>query len=151
VDRTSCCWGWNFDSTLVYQVLPGQPAFLMHHASPPTADDLVAASDAPASPQLFPLNRACGTLGYTISPLDAGRLLAFCTPLRPMRLYEQEAAATWTSRGIDLMMSVFYPRLRAYVSVPPLGLRPIARPIRRPGRWSPRGLPSGSLGFRWWS
>jgi GR25 family glycosyltransferase involved in LPS biosynthesis len=117
-------WGWNFDSSLVFQVLPGQPAFLMHRERPPTADDLEAASHAPASPQLFRLNRACGTLCYTISPKGAANLLAHCTPLRPFRIKILEAAATWPNCGIDVMMSAFYPQLQAYVSVPPLAISP---------------------------
>jgi len=117
-------WGWNFDSSLVFQVLPGQPAFLMHRERPPTADDLTAASRAPASPQLFRLNRACGTLCYTIAPKGAARLLAHCTPLRPLRIRILEAAATWPNCGIDVMMSAFYPQLQAYVSLPPLSISP---------------------------
>jgi hypothetical protein len=115
-------WGWLFDSTLVYQVLPGQPAFLLHRERTPNADDFAAASQGPASPQLFRLNRACGTMGYTISPQGAARLLAHCTPLRPLRLYAPEVATAWPVGGIDMMMSVFYPQLQAYVSVPPLAM-----------------------------
>jgi GR25 family glycosyltransferase involved in LPS biosynthesis len=119
-------WGWNFDSSLVFQVLPGLPAFLLHRERPPTAGDLYAAAQAPASPQLFRLNRACGTLAYTVSPKGAAQLLAHCTPLRPLRIPVLEAATTWPNTGIDMMMSAFYAQLQAYVSVPPLAISPNA-------------------------
>jgi GR25 family glycosyltransferase involved in LPS biosynthesis len=117
-------WGWNFDSSLVFEVLPGHPAFLTHRERTPSADDLAAAAGGPAAAQLFRLKRACGTLCYTVSPAGAARLLTFCTPLRPLWIPVPEVAGSWPNRGIDLMMSALYAQIQAYVAVPPLAISP---------------------------
>jgi GR25 family glycosyltransferase involved in LPS biosynthesis len=115
-------WGWNFDSWLIFQVLPGLPECLLFGDPTVTADNLTAAS--PEASRLFPLDRARGTLCYTVSPKGAAGLLALCRPVRPTPIYMAEAAVNLPNSGIDLMMSMFYPRLRAYVSVPPLAISP---------------------------
>jgi glycosyl transferase, family 25 len=117
-------WGWNFDSWLVFQVLPGRPACLVHGTGSVTDADLGAASHASASPQLFRLDRACGTLCYTISPNGAARMLAHCRPLRPLPIFLPELRVNVANSGIDLMMSTAYSQMRAYVSVPPLAISP---------------------------
>ena len=117
-------WGWLLNSMLELQIFPGQPAFLCHGPTPPGVADFVATSSAPGSGNLFRLNRACGTMCYTISPKGAARLLALCTPLRRARLYLPEAPAGWPVDGIDIMMCLFHPTLNSYISVPPLVMSP---------------------------
>jgi GR25 family glycosyltransferase involved in LPS biosynthesis len=117
-------WGWNFDSWLVFQVLPNQLVCLLHGEGSITAADLQAAAHAPASPQLFRLDRACGTLCYTISPAGAARMLAHCTPLRTLPVFLPQIPTVVRNCGIDVMMSTIYPLLQAYVSVPPLAISP---------------------------
>jgi glycosyl transferase family 25 len=127
-------WGWNFDSWLVFDVLPGQPAFLMHAKKPVTAETLAAAAQAPASAQLFRLYRACGTLCYTISPKGAAGLLGRCRPLQSLQVVMPEVRLSVPNRGIDLAMSAVYPQMIAYVSVPPLAISPNAKDGRDVGR-----------------
>ncbi len=122
-------WGWNFDSWLVFQILPGRPAFLMHGKQPVTSADLAAAESLPASPQLFRLYRACGTLSYTISPKGAAGMLARCRPLRPYPILMPEIKLRLANRGIDLMMSAMYPQMQAYVSLPPLAVSPHVKAV----------------------
>jgi GR25 family glycosyltransferase involved in LPS biosynthesis len=118
-------WGWLFNSMLVFQIFPGQPAFLRHGSETPSVADFAAAPLAARSGHLFRLNRACGALCYTISPRGAARLLALCTPLRILRLEVPEAAAGWwPTIGIDILMSAFYPALNAYINIPPLAMSP---------------------------
>ena len=118
-------WGWPFNSMLVFQIFPGQPAYLRHGSVLPSAADFAAASRPAGSSHLFRLNRACGTICYTISPRGAARLLALCTPMRHLRLEVPESANGWRpANGIDTLMSVFYPTLKAYISVPPLAMSP---------------------------
>jgi hypothetical protein len=108
----------------VIQVLPGRPAFLLNGKEPVTAARLAAAANLPASPQLFRHYRACGSLCYTISHNGAAQMLAHCKPLRPLSIAMPEVGLSVKNRGIDLMMSAVFPRMLAYVSLPPLAISP---------------------------
>ncbi len=116
-------WGWNFDSTLALRLLPGVRSYVMHDGLDAAAG--VTPADLAAGPaRLYPLERAMGTLCYTISPAGAARLLAHCTPIRQMALCFQETAVAFVNVGIDTMMAATYPALRAHVSLPPLAVSP---------------------------
>jgi GR25 family glycosyltransferase involved in LPS biosynthesis len=117
-------WGWNFDGWMVFQALPGGPACLVHNDRFLTAEDFAAASGTAASPRLFRLDYACGTLCYTISPQGAARMLDYCRPIRPLSVLLPEARAKLPNLGVDLMMSSTYSRTQSYVSVPPLVISP---------------------------
>jgi hypothetical protein len=71
---------------------------------PVTAENLAAAAQASASPQLFRLYRACGTLCYTISTKGAAGLLVRCRPLQPLQVVMPEVRLSVPNRGIDLAM-----------------------------------------------
>ena len=113
-------WGWNFDSILCVELLPGiAPCALL-------ADQLqlrqkieeFQARPIPAMP--IKLLRAFGAVAYSVSAAGAHNLMRLCLPIRPAEILFPVINQVASNNGIDMMMSVAYPRLQAFVSVPPL-------------------------------
>ena len=113
-------WGWGFDALMTFDLLPGYShctsAFdqeSLRKRSPHFSTERVES-------RLFRLRAGFGTIGYSISPRGARRLLDYCMPLRPMSLQYPGYERTLANTGIDNMMVQLYPRMAAYVAVPPL-------------------------------
>ncbi len=113
-------WGYNFDTTLTFQILPGistcQATFdqeslrhkigLFHQAHvPSTAYRLVC---------------ALGTPGYTVSAGGAARLLAACVPLRQTTNFYPGLNRWLPDRSIDFRLNALHAAMATYVAVPPL-------------------------------
>ena len=74
------------------------------------------------------MRQAFGIMCYSISPKGANALMEHALPLRDMEiLIPRVGRDTGPPRiipnaGIDIVMSAAYPRLQAFVSVPPLAI-----------------------------
>jgi len=117
-------WAWNFDSYLGFDLLPGVSTCLAafdQHAMRAGAERF---QDEQPSPRLYRLLRAFGTPCYTISPKGAALLRRQCLPVREMSVYFPGLERYLPNTGLDIMMNDAYPRLRAFVSFPPLAITP---------------------------
>ena len=117
-------WGYNADTTLTFDLLPGvTPCSASFHQDGVRA----AAGGWPGrdvQARLFPNLRSLGTVCYSVSPRGAARLIGFCLPFRPMETMHPGMDRPLCNDGIDNMMAHLWPQMRAYVSVPPLVLTP---------------------------
>ena len=113
-------WGWGFDAYMTFDLLPGYS----HCTSTFDQETLRKRSQHFSAEQiesrLFRIRSGFGTIGYSISPRGARRLLDFCMPLRPMSLHYPGYPKPLPNTGIDNMMAQLYPHMAAYVAVPPL-------------------------------
>jgi len=71
---------------------------------------------------LFKLLNCFGTPCYTISPRGARSLLDHCVPISKCLVSLERFGIVNQNEGIDSLMNGWYPRAKAYVSVPPLAL-----------------------------
>jgi GR25 family glycosyltransferase involved in LPS biosynthesis len=113
-------WGWNFDSILWLDLMPGISPCLAtfdQDQMRKAADDYQRQN---LSPFLFPLLRSYGTVCYTVSPTGAKRLLENGLPLRPFTLPFPTINPQFPNNGIDIVMNSLYSSIHAYVSFPPL-------------------------------
>ena len=115
-------WGWNFDSYLLFELLPGVSNCLAAFDQEQMRAGLAAFQTAPVSPHLFRLQRAFGCPCYSVSAKGAAKLRRHCIPLRAMSVFFPGLNRTVPNNGIDIMMNDAYPRLQAYVSFPPLAV-----------------------------
>jgi glycosyl transferase family 25 len=112
-------WGWNFDESMCFDILPGVPC-LAHFSQ----GDLRALSDKiqkmDLAPTLYKLRYAFGTVAYSVSPKGAEKLLSLSVPNEPflcqVPLFQLEVENT----GTDSVMTVLYNQLEAFTCVPPL-------------------------------
>jgi GR25 family glycosyltransferase involved in LPS biosynthesis len=137
-------WGWNFDSDLVFDMLPGISPCIGRFDPNIGHDAATGFRDQPVKPQLFRLWRAWGCMAYTVSPAGAAKLRQASTPLKPQVIAFPELGRSMMNTGGDVVMSRAYPLLDAYVCFPPLAITRNDRSestIQTGSGWSP---PAGS-------
>jgi len=113
-------WGWNFDSILHYEVVPGLRQGVTHFDPTPLGDrrDQFQAIDVDPTPlRLF---TAFGLLCYSLSPKGARLLLGLCFPLLNELIPIAGLGRSLNNFSLDVLMNKYYPILSAYVSFPPL-------------------------------
>lgn len=113
-------WGWNFNSVLCVDLLPGVSPCVLVGDQIRLRENIgrFQASNVPATP--FRLLRAHGSAAYSISPAGAKKLLRLCLPIRPDDVAFPVVNKLTRNDGIDMMMSLAYPQMQAFVSLPPL-------------------------------
>jgi GR25 family glycosyltransferase involved in LPS biosynthesis len=114
-------WGWNFNSVLAGEVFGGAP-FAMGFDEGRMRQAVASFRSTPAAPTLLRLHRALGTPCYTLSPKGASKLMAFCLPLAPLRVFFPLLNRESDNTGVDMPMNAAYPEISAFVAFPPLAL-----------------------------
>lgn len=113
-------WGWNFDSFLQFDLVPGCSWCLAQFDQAQMRKGIDAFQGHAVAPTLYKLLRAFGIVCYTISPLGAARLRQAVLPIRPLEVYFPGLNRKIPNLGIDIVMNALYPRLNAFVCLPPL-------------------------------
>jgi glycosyl transferase family 25 len=116
-------WGWNFDSILSFDLMPGIAPCLATFDQERLRNMVRAFQSQPLSPQLFRLFRAFGTVCYSISAAGSRKLLERAVPLRNFTLEVRRIKTpALPNVGIDVVMNEAYSNLNAFVSFPPLAV-----------------------------
>lgn len=113
-------WGWNFDSSLLFDMLPGVSPCLAAFNQGAMRMGAEAFQSLSLNPQPFKLFSAFGAVGYSISPAGARALKKHCFPLRKVDVFVSGLGRSITNFGIDVMLNDAYQRINAYASFPPL-------------------------------
>jgi glycosyl transferase, family 25 len=113
-------WGWNFDSILLFDMIPGVSPCLGAFDQDRMRMGVDAFQAATVTPQPFRFFRAFGALAYCLSPTGARALRQHCLPLRRMEVFIPGLGRAVSNTGIDVVLNDVYPRINAYVSFPPL-------------------------------
>ena len=113
-------WGWNFDSILHCEVVPGLKEGVIHFDPAPLREKLDRFQDTDVDPMPFRLFNAFGLLCYSISPKGARLLLGLCFPLRNELIPVPGLGRQLKNFSLDVLMNKYYRVLKAYVSFPPL-------------------------------
>lgn len=113
-------WGWNFDSVLLFDLMPGVSPCIAAFDQDQLRRATSAYQKQALFPRLFRLIQSFGTICYTVSPAGAKKLLERCLPIRPMTIAVPRITASLPNYGIDIVMNSIYPGLKAYVGFPPL-------------------------------
>ena len=113
-------WGWNFDTYLLYELMPGVSPCLCCFDEEQMRAGASAFQEQKIAPQAFRLTRALGIPCYSISPKGARALKAASLPLAKIKVFFPGLNRHLSNFGIDVMMNHVYPQLKAYVSFPPL-------------------------------
>jgi len=122
-------WGWNFDSVLSYQILPGVSLCAARFEQGRMRAQIDRFRTMRFQPSLYRLVRAFGLPCYTVSATGAKALLERVLPLRNMAVSFPGYDHMFSNNGIDIVTSAHYPDLRAYVSLPPLVVTPNERAV----------------------
>jgi glycosyl transferase, family 25 len=115
-------WGWNFDSILLFDLMPGVSPCLATFNQEQMRAGAQIFQELSIVPRPFRLFRAFGTVCYTISPRGAEKLLKSSLPLRPLKVEFPRVSPEFPNNGIDIAMNDAYPAMKAFVSIPPLAI-----------------------------
>jgi glycosyl transferase family 25 len=113
-------WGWNFDSALMADVLPGVSPCLIACDEAQMRIGISQFQKQPLSPQPIRLLQAFGTVCYTISPKGARAFQKLCIPIPEIDVFFPALGRTLPNFDISIMMSNAYPRTNSFVSFPPV-------------------------------
>jgi GR25 family glycosyltransferase involved in LPS biosynthesis len=113
-------WGWNFDSYLLFELMPGVSPCLACFDEAQMRAGQIAFQNQAIAPQAFRLQRALGIPCYSVSPKGARALRAACLPLAKIRVYFPGLNRHVPNFGIDVAMNHRFPDIKAFVSFPPL-------------------------------
>jgi len=113
-------WGWNLDSILLFDMIPGVSPCLGIFNQERMRMGIDAYQSATLMPRAFRLARAFGTVGYSVSPMGARVMKQHCLPLRNLEVFFPGLERALPNSGLDIMLNDAYPRINAYVSFPPL-------------------------------
>lgn len=112
-------WGWNFNAALVFHMMPGVSYCVAGFDQRRLCETLTQFQRLPLRPTAYPVMRACGTPGYTISPSGAEALRPFIlNPPSEIAFHDRVRA----NDGIDMSMNAAYQHVNAYVCFPPLAV-----------------------------
>ncbi len=114
-------WGWNFDTIMFFELMPGISRSLALCEQERMRPALPGFHQLAIETRPFRLTRSLGIPAYTISPAGAAKLLSVSRPLRPMEIWFPMLGARGNV-SIDYVMSGTYERLAAFVAFPPLVL-----------------------------
>ena len=113
-------WGWNFDSYLLFELMPGVSPCLSCFDEAQMRDGAARFQAQAIAPQSFKLVRALGIPCYSISAKGARILKTSCLPLPKIKVHFPGLNRHYSNFGIDIMMNHNYPEIKAFVSFPPL-------------------------------
>lgn len=117
-------WGWNFDSILAFELIPGVSRCVGTFNQDALRNGILAFQAADVRPLLFRLYHAFGSVSYSVSPRGARALRRFCLPLRPMQIPVPGLGRVLPNIDLSVMMNALYARINAFVSFPPLVVTP---------------------------
>ena len=113
-------WGWNFNSLLCIDLLPGIASGVLLCDQDAIRQNVMRFQQTDLPLTAHRLLRSHGCICYSVSPEGAKRLLELCLPIRDLNVWFPVANVMTPNDGIDMMMSLAYPEMKAFVSVPPL-------------------------------
>jgi GR25 family glycosyltransferase involved in LPS biosynthesis len=113
-------WGWNFDSILAFDLLPGISPCVARFDQNQLRNATAKFQTRALSPRAYRLLRAFGSVCYSVSPAGANKLLTQSLPIRPMTVAFPTVDPAFPNLGIDIVMNAAYSHIAAFVSFPPL-------------------------------
>jgi hypothetical protein len=113
-------WGWNFDAFLWTEMPEGVARCKMEFKQEDLRQKLEVFRAGNSCPTPIRLRHSFGIMAYTVSSVGAEKLLATCLPLRNMLIPFPGFDVVIENKTIDAMMNVAYPKMKAYVCMPPL-------------------------------
>ena len=113
-------WGWNFDSILHCEVIPGLKEGVMNFDPSPLREEQDRFQEIDTDPMPLLLFGAFGILCYSVSPKGADLLQRLCFPLRNEVIPIPGLGRALKNFSLDVLMNKYYRVMKAFVSFPPL-------------------------------
>ncbi len=113
-------WGWNFDSIVLFDMVPGVSPCLGMFDQDRMRMGADAFQSADLHPQHFRLFKAFGVASYSVSPRGGEAMKKLCLPLSNRDVFIPGLGRAVPNTAIDVALNDVYPRINAFISFPPL-------------------------------
>jgi GR25 family glycosyltransferase involved in LPS biosynthesis len=113
-------WGWNFDSALWFDMIPGVTRCIGSFDQESLRKGIDAFQLANLRPRPYRLLQAFGNVCYSISSVGARLLRQNCLPLRNTTVYVTGLRAAVVNYCIDVALNGVYSDMNCFVCIPPL-------------------------------
>jgi len=113
-------WGWNFDSILWFDMIPGVSRCIGSFEQESLRKGIDAFQSAKLCPRTYRLLQAFGTICYSVSSTGARLLRQNCLPLRNTTVHVPGLQAAVVNNGMDVALNGVYSHMNCFVCVPPL-------------------------------
>lgn len=113
-------WGWNFDAFLWVEIPEGVAKCKIECNQSDLRQNIEHFRTTKGNHAPVRLRHSFGLMAYTISSSGAKALIDICLPLRNTLVTFHGFGVSLPNRTLDAMMSQAYPKLKAYVCIPPL-------------------------------
>lgn len=115
-------WGWNFDSILSLNVMPGVSPVVALFDQQQLRSANAEFQRMRGTPAVLRLDKCFGTPAYTISPAGARKFLGNCLPLKNFEVFFPVLNRRIPNSGIDVAMNRIYSETATYCTLPPLAV-----------------------------
>jgi GR25 family glycosyltransferase involved in LPS biosynthesis len=115
-------WGWNFDRSVWAEIPEGVAKSVLTFDQDALRKNIEVFRRSETASGSIRLRHAFGSMAYSVSPSGARSLLELCLPLSRQFIRFEGFGIGIPNNGIDCMMNTAYPKLRAYVCIPPLAV-----------------------------
>lgn len=113
-------WGWNFDSILSVDVMPGVSPAIMQFDQAMLRKNTDTFQTMQSKVHALKLDKCFGIVAYTISTWGAEKFKKLCCPLSNFEIYFPLLNRSLPNNSLDLAMNRFYQSTQTFVSFPPL-------------------------------
>jgi GR25 family glycosyltransferase involved in LPS biosynthesis len=125
VDWDFMLFGYNFDSAISMELIPGIQSYLSSFDNRPISTVSLRQFRHCFQPSLVRrLDNAFGTPAYAVSPCGAEKVLKACFPLRSVQVPVPSLRRTIRAFSIDCLLNLHYGKWSAFASFPPLVVTP---------------------------
>jgi glycosyl transferase family 25 len=121
-DWSIVLWGWNFDRSVWAEIPEGVAKSVLTFDQDALRENIEIFRRSETAHAPVRLRHAFGSLAYSVSPAGADALLHMCLPLSRKFIRFEGFGIGIPNNGIDCMMNTAYPKLKAYVCMPPLAV-----------------------------
>lgn len=115
-------WGWNFDSILSLNIMPGVSPVVALFDQGQMRGANAEFQRMGGTPAVHRLDKCFGTPAYAISPAGARKFLGNCLPLKNFEVFFPVLNRRIPNNGIDIAMNRIYSQTATYCSLPPLAI-----------------------------
>jgi glycosyl transferase family 25 len=119
-DWSIVLWGWNFDRSVWAEIPEGVAKSVIQFDQDALRENIEVFRRSEVAHAPIRLRHAFGSMAYSVSPGGAAALLQLCLPLARQFIRFEGFGIGIPNNGIDCMMVGAYPKLKAYVCMPPL-------------------------------
>jgi glycosyl transferase, family 25 len=119
-DWAMAMWGWNFDSVVMFALLPGVSQCRALFDQDGLRRNINAYQTLPLAPVAYRLDGCFGTPGYTVSPSGAKMLIETVFPIRRGTVFCSELDRSLPIIDLACSLHEVFARGHCHVSIPPL-------------------------------